>query len=116
MRDSRLHSHQSIGDGQFRVIVAVNTKYSVKTRPNLTDNLYQALGERTAIGVTQAKHVGPGAFRCFQSSERKGGVSVVTIEKMLGVVDDLSAVGAQVRHGFRNNAHVLFFGDAEGSL
>ena len=65
-------------------------------------------GERAAVGVAEAEHVGAGVLGGFERPQGVIGVGVVAVEEVLGVVDHFLAVLLQVPHGVGDQLEVLF--------
>jgi hypothetical protein len=73
-------------------------------------------GQRAAVGVAQYHHVRPGAFGGLPGGQRIVGVVLVTIERVLGVVDDEAAAVLEKRNRVRDHREVFVRGGLEDLL
>ena len=72
--------------------MGVDADHAVEALAHLGDDLRQPPGERAAVGVAQAEHVGAGLLRGFERAQRVIRVGGVAVEEVLGVVDHFLAV------------------------
>ena len=74
------------------VVVGVDADDAIEAAPHLADDLDQAAGQRAAVGIAQAEHVGAGVAGGFQRPQGVGRIGRVAVEEVLGVVDHFLAV------------------------
>jgi hypothetical protein len=101
VRGAGFHRGHGVGHRQIRIVVRVDADDAIEALAHFGDDLRQPPGERAAVGVAQAQHVGAGLVRGFQRAQRVIRVGDVAVEEMLGVVDHFLAVVLEVASRFR---------------
>ena len=68
MRCAFFHCGEGIGNCHVGIVVRMDADHTAEALTNIRDNFAQTMGQRSAIGVAQADHVGTGKLGSFQSS------------------------------------------------
>ena len=77
----------------------VDAQNAVEALAHVGADFGQLAGQRAAVGVAQAEHVGAGFLGGFERAQREIAIVLVAVEEVLGVVDHFLAVRLQVLHG-----------------
>ena len=113
VRRALLDGGERVGHGDVGIVMGVDADDAVETRANIGDDLGEEIGQRAAVGIAEAEHIGAGVFRGFERAQGEIAVVDVAVEEMLGIVDDFLAVVFEIADGFGDDREVFVFGDAE---
>ena len=119
--DRALHLHRSgahggegVGDAETAVVVRMDAERGggevvcggAKDRSDL-------VRQTAAVGVAEHDQIGTAVAGGGQGGKRVVGIVLVTVEKMLGVVDHLAAMTLEMAHGVGDHGAVFRRIDAE---
>ena len=76
VREPCFHRGQRIGHGHIGIVMRVDAEHAVEALAHLGADLRQPAGQRAAIGVAEAEHVGAGVLRGFERRSAKSGLAV----------------------------------------
>ena len=91
-----LDGGQRVGHREVGIVMGVDAEDAVEALAHLGADFRQAAGERAAVGVAQAQHIGAGLLGGFERAQGEIAVGVVAVEEMLGVVDHFLAVVLEI--------------------
>ena len=94
----------------------VDSENAIELLAHVGADFCQPGGEHAAIGVAQAQNIRAGILRGFERAQGEIAIGTVSIEEMLGIVDDFFTVSLQVLHGICDEFEVLVLLDAQGPM
>src|SRR5262249_58881010 len=83
---------------------------------DLTDNAFNFVGERTAIGIAKDDPTRAFVIRSLGARERKFRIGLIAIEEMFAVEQDLPALRLCRADALADRRDVFLFGCLEGNL
>ena len=107
VRRAGVDRSEGVGDRAAGVVVAVDADPDAGRLHHVVDDVGDPAGQHAAVGVAQGDDIGPGVVRRPQHLERVGAVEPVAVEEVLGVEEDLLALGAEVADGVADHREVL---------
>jgi len=103
MAGSVLYRGDAVGHGHAAVVVRVNSQGNRKQPCHFSDDRPQFGREGTAIRIAQDQRVGTAFSRGLQCPDGILRVVLVSVEEMLGVVDDFLALRLEERERIANH-------------
>ena len=107
---------ERVGDRAAGVVVAVDADPDAGRLDDVVDHVGDPVGQHAAVGVAERDHLGAGLVGRAQHLERVVAVGAVAVEEVLGVEEDLLALGAQVADGVADHREVLLERGAQRQL
>src|SRR5271156_5098205 len=85
LHGARAHSRESVGDRDFRVVVAMNSNRAIHRRARRRNRRFDFMRQASAVGVAQRDQRHSGVIDRLETGERVFGIVKIAVEEMLGV-------------------------------
>ena len=108
-----LHGSQGIRHRKANIVVGVNAHLTGKLLSCRRGNLGHLTGQSAAVGVTQHHEIRAGLLSCLPRGHGVFGVVLKTIERMLGIIDNLALVLFEERDGVGDHRDVFLWRRAQ---
>ena len=76
VRGAGFHGGQRVGHRHVGIVVGVDAQDAVEALAHFGEDLDQAAGERAAVGIAEAEHVGAGVLRGFERAQGESGIGM----------------------------------------
>ncbi len=106
-------SGKAVGNGKIAVIVRMNAQGRVDFLPHGAEYSVNFIGQRSAIGVAQHKAVGAAAEGAAQNADGIVGMSLVPVEKMLGIEKNFRHMPLEIGYRLLDKPQVVIRGYPE---
>ncbi len=88
--DASLHRRQRVGHGHLAVVMGMDTQGGARSLLHFLDDSHQCSGQRATVRIAQDDDIGTSLLSSRQGTQGVGWVGTIAVEKVLGVVDNLS--------------------------
>ena len=97
----------AVGDPHSCIVVRVHAEGYGQAFPDGENDFAKLARHCAPVRVTEDEPVRPSVLRCFERSKRVLGGGLVTVEEVLGVIDDFATVRLEVSDGVFDEGYVL---------
>ena len=102
------HGRECVRHRERAVVVGVNAKRGVELRTHVADSLPDHIGQLAPVGIAQHDTVRPGFGRRGERRHGVARVQAIAVEKVFGIVDNLSTFTLQITHRVADHAQIFF--------